>query len=166
MGILSFKNSWVQNGGLSGHQATWTVSFVLSFIVYIFSIVIMKSASGDMEKCFGLFSWFFLNFFTISTLGFSSSLAYRYWNQPTRLNRNLAANSYNLYLAHYIFVLVWQLLLFRFLTMPVFLKFALVSVSSVYCGYNVSRFLIRPWPKLSIVVVILVFTAMIIFINP
>ncbi len=166
IGILAFKRGWVQSGRFPGHQATWTISFILSFFAYYASMFLIKSVSGDHEKLLGMVFWLFLNFFTISALGLSSSLAYKYWNRQTPLNRNLTANSYNLYLAHYIFVLGFQLLLVQFFQIPVIFKYVLVSAGAVYCGYLVSRFLIKPHPWLTIAAATIGFTGMITFIHP
>ncbi len=163
-GILAFKYKWVQNGRFPGHRPTLKIMFILSFIAYYTAMLMMRSASGDMEKLLGLAFWLFLNFFTISALGLSSSLAYRYLNQSTPLNKKLAASSFNLYLVHYLLVLFFQLLLVQIIWLPVLLKYFLVSAGSVCCGYTVSHFLIKPRPKLSVVATILIFVTMIVFI--
>jgi len=102
----------------------------------------------------------------ISTLGLSASLALKYWNQQTAVNRNLASNSYSMYLAHYIFVIVFQLVLFTVQGMPGLLKFGIVSVLSIMCAYIVSQFILKPFPRISVALVISLFAVMIFVIHP
>ena len=102
----------------------------------------------------------------ISTLGLSASLALKYWNQQTAVNRNLASNSYSVYLAHYIFVIVFQLVLFAVQGMPGLLKFGIVSVLSIMCAYIVSQFILKPFPRISVALVISLFAVMIFVIHP
>ena len=102
----------------------------------------------------------------ISNLGLSASLALKYWNQQTAVNRNLASNSYSMYLAHYIFVIVFQLVLFAVQGMPGLLKFGIVSVLSIMCAYIVSQFILKPFPRISVALVISLFAVMIFVIHP
>jgi hypothetical protein len=110
--------------------------------------------------------FFILNFLTITTLGFITSIALRYWNHPTAFGANLASNSYYMYLSHYIFVLVFQLILFTFPGVPGFFKYGLVSVLSITCAYTVSQFCIQPFPRISIFATITLFVGMILVIKP
>jgi hypothetical protein len=126
----------------------------------------MRAGSGEMEKLFGLLVWFCLNFFAITALGLSASLGVRYWNRQTPFNKILATNSYNLYLSHYIFVIGFQLLLFTLPEIPVLLKFGLVSIPSICCGCLVSQYLIKPYPKITIALVIGLFISMVLCIHP
>jgi len=89
-----------------------------------------------------------------------------YWNKPSLTNRNLAANSYNLYLAHYIFVLGFQLLFLQLPQIPVIVKFLLVSTLSLSGGYLVCQFVIKPFPKLTILAIASIFVAMVVVIHP
>lgn len=94
------------------------------------------------------------------------SLALKYWSQQTAVNRNLASNSYNMYLAHYLFVIVFQLVLFTVQGMPGLLKFGIVSVLSIMCTYIVCQFMLKPFPRISVVLVISLITVMILVIHP
>jgi len=166
LGICTFKWRWIQRGIIPGHQKTWVVAFILSFLSYIISLFLMKTAPDGLEQLYGLVFWFCLNFFTISALGLSISLALNYWNKPSLTNRNLAANSYNLYLAHYIFVLGFQLLFLQLPQIPVIVKFLLVSTLSLSGGYLVCQFVIKPFPKLTILAIASIFVAMVVVIHP
>jgi peptidoglycan/LPS O-acetylase OafA/YrhL len=125
----------------------------------------LSAGAGEMEKLFGLLFWFCLNYFTITALGLSVSLGVRYWNRQTSFSKILATNSYNLYLSHYIFVIGFQLLLFTLPGIPVLLKFGLVSILSICCGCIVSQYLIKPYPKITIALVTVLFISMVLFIH-
>ncbi len=166
LGILTFKRKWIERGKFPGHNKTWLIAFVLVLFAYYFSYFLMMSAgTSEMEKLFGLLFWFCLNYFTITALGLSVSLGVRYWNRQTPFNKILATNSYNLYLSHYIFVIGFQLLLFTLPEIPVLLKFGLVSILSICCGGIFSQYLIKPYPKITIALVTVLFISMVLLIH-
>ena len=166
LGVLTFKWKWIERGKFPGHHKTWFIAFVFVFVAYYYSYFLMLGATTDeMEKLFGLLFWFCLNYFTITALGLSVSLAVRYWNRQTPVNKILATNSYNLYLSHYIFVIGFQLLLFTLPGIPVLLKFGLVSILSICCGCIVSQYLIKPYPKITIALVTVLFISMVLLIH-
>jgi fucose 4-O-acetylase-like acetyltransferase len=165
-GVLTFKNRWIERGKFPGHFQTWLISFVIILIAFFYARHLMLNGPEDLEEIFGPVFFFFLNFLTISTLGLSASLALKYWNQNTAVNRNLASNSYNIYLAHYLFVIVFQLVLFNVQEMPGLLKFGIVSVLSMMCTYLVCQFLLKPFPRISAVLVISLFAVMVFVIHP
>jgi glucan biosynthesis protein C len=166
LGILTYKKNWFKKGWLPGHQATWIILFLFVTIGFYVSLFLLRMASGDIEKLYGMIHWFFLNFFTVSALGLCISTACKYWNRPTHLNRALAANSYYLYLSHYVFVFFFQLLFIQFTQVPVILKYTVVSVLALTSASLFSRYLIKPYPKLTIASVGVIFLLMVSFIHP
>jgi len=167
LGILTFKRKWIERGKFPGHNKTWFIAFAVVLFAYFFSYFLMMSAgTSEMEKLFGLLFWFCLNYFTIAALGLSVSLGVRYWNRQTSFNKILATNSYNLYLSHYIFVIGFQLLLVTLPEIHVLLKFGLVSILSICCGFIVSQYLIKPYPKITIALVAGMFISMVSLIHP
>ena len=69
--------------------------------------------------------------------------------RPTAVNRNLASNSYNMYLANYPFVIAFQLVLFTIPESSRLLKFGIVSSLPIQCAYTACQFLIKPFPRIS-----------------
>jgi len=167
LGVVAFKWKWIERGKFPGHPKTWFIAFVLVFVAYYCSYFLMLSAeTEEMEKLFGLLFWFCLNYFTITAIGLSVSLAVRYWNRQTPFNKILATNSYNLYLSHYAFVIGFQLLFLTLTEIPVLQKFGLVSILAICCGSLVSQYLIKPYPKITIALVTVLFVSMVLFIRP
>ena len=78
-----------------------------------------------------------------------TSLTRRYMNYPSRLNANLAANSYNVYLVQYPVILVVHLMTFTWETSP-FLKFVVMVFPSLLISYGLSEYLIKPRPRLAV----------------
>ena len=151
LGILTFKRKWIERGKFPGHFRTWLISFVIILIAFFYARNLMLNGTEDLKKIFGPVFFFFLNFLTISTLGLSTSLALKYWNRPTALNQNLASNSYNIYLSHYIFIIIFQLALFPVEWMPSLLKFMVISVFGLLSSFAVSRYLLQKRPGFTVI---------------
>lgn len=162
LGVVMYRNRWVERGKFPGHAPIWLISTAILLMLYIFFLHgFMDAPSGsDAQDLFGFLTGLAGSMLTMAFLGSFSSLAVRYWSRPTRMNRNLAANSYNIYLSHYIFVIVLQLILFTIPGIPVLLKFALVAASSMTLAYLASQFLIRPFPKLTVALLSLMLVVM------
>ena len=154
VGVLAYKRKWIERGRFPGHLGTWTIALIIIAIGFYLTRHFMKHGPDETEEIFGMIMWFFLNLMTISCLGFFASLGIKYWNQPTKINQNLAANSYNMYLAHYIFVQVFQLLLLFVPAIPAEIKFLIVSGASLGFGYLACQYLIRPFPRLTVFLLI------------
>jgi glucan biosynthesis protein C len=168
MGVVVNRNGWIEQGKFPGHLNTWLISTGLLLIIYLFVLQTFLTAPIG-SKTMGRYGVLYLltgSFLTMSFLGFFSSLAIRYWNRPTKIDKNLVSNSYNMYLSHYIFVLVFQLILFTIPGIPILLKFAIVSASSILCAYLVSQFLIKPFPKLTIILLSIMLVMMFVVIKP
>lgn len=152
MGVIVYRNKWIERGKFPGHLNTWLISTGILIIMHVFVLYAFLTApsGSEAQNIYGFSSVPVSSLLTMSFLGSFSSLAIKYWNRPTRIDRNMASNSYYIYLSHYIFVLVFQLILFFIPGIPALLKFAIVSVSSIIFAYIVSEFLIKPYPKLTI----------------
>ena len=143
LGILTYKKRWLENGKLPGHHRTWTLSFLFVFVAYYASFfLMMTSVDSGVEKLYGLLYWFCLNFFTITALGLTLSMGYHYLNKPNRFNSFMASHSYNLYLTHYLFVIVFQLLLVSIPGISSLMKFMFVSAPTYYVFRMTDSFII------------------------
>jgi fucose 4-O-acetylase-like acetyltransferase len=166
-GILTFKKKWIEQGKFPGHLPTWIISFMAILIAFFYARHLMLNGPEDLKNFFGpAIFWFFLNFLTISTLGLSTSVALKYWNRPMVINQNLASNSYNMYLSHYLFVIVSQLVLLTVPGISGLLKFGIVSTLSILCSYIVSEFIIKPFPRGTAAGLLIVFILMVLVIHP
>ena len=80
-------------------------------------------------------------------------LTHRYMNRPSAANAKLAVNSYNVYLLQYPVILFFRLLLLPW-DASAFVKFGIVLVLTLGLCYALSEYLIRPFPRLSVAVLI------------
>ena len=166
LGIITYKRKWIESGRFPGHLKTWLISFSILLIAYLYVRHLMIHGPEHLEEILGPLFFFILNFLTITTLGLFASLAVRFWNRPSAVDRNLASNSYNMYLSHYIFVVGFQLALLTIPGIPELLKFAIVSVLSLTCSYAVSQFLLKPFPRISVAAAGSLFIIMVLVIRP
>lgn len=150
LGILTYRNKWIEQGKFPGHFKTWMFSFIFLLIPFLYAKYLMLHGPRDLDELFGVIFFLLLNFLTISALGFFTSLALKYRNRPSAFDRSLASNSYNIYLSHYIFIIALQLVLLLFHGIPGLVKCGIVSLLAVIFSYAVSRFLITPFPRISI----------------
>jgi hypothetical protein len=166
MGVITYTNKWVERGKFPGHFTTWVLSFSAFLIMFLVARDVMLNGPKHFREIGGPIFFLVLNFLTISTLGFFSSLAFRYRNRPKALDQSVASNSYYMYLSHYLFVLVFQLLLFLVPGVPGLLKFVIVSMLGIFSSYAVSQFLIKPSPRTSVFLMIMLFIVMALTIHP
>ena len=64
------------------------------------------------------------------------------------------------------FVIVVQLLLLKWLGIPIFIKFGIVTLSTILLSYLISQYAIRPFPKLSVAGMITLFVLLIAVLSP
>jgi hypothetical protein len=84
------------------------------------------------------------------------SIGFKYFNSNSRINRLLAVNSYNIYIFHLFFILLFQLLLLN-TTILIPLKFLTVLIASFICSYVFSQYFVRPYPKISMFSILVLF---------
>ena len=166
LGIIVYKNNWIARGKFSGRLIGWIIPFALLMIVYLTGVYFFLNTSGKQQMISGFVLFFSRNLLTVAILGLSLTFGYRFWNRPSKIDGALAVNSYNIYLAHYIFVIGFQLLLFLIPGIPALLKFAIVAATSLFCAYLASEFLIRRHPKITVALMFIILAGMFVFIKP
>lgn len=166
LGLVTYRNRWIERGKFPGHYKTWAISSIGLLIVYLSVHNQILNGPNHLKEMYGAVFFFILNFLTIATLGFFTSIGIRYWNRPTVLGGKMSPISYDMYLSHYLFVLLFQLIFFTLPGIPGVLKFGVVSVLSIVCAYTVSQFVIKNHPRISIIATVIMFIAMALLIRP
>lgn len=166
LGVVTYRNKWLERGRFPGHFKTWAIAFIILTAAYLYVGYAMLFGSSGPTALYGLSYFVLCSFLTMAVLGFSSSLALRYWNRPRTIDRNLALNSYDIYLSHYIFVFIFQLILFAVAGIPSLLKFFMVSAFSIPGAYLASQYLIRPYPKTAVALLCGILIAMFAVVRP
>jgi hypothetical protein len=165
LGLYVFSRNWfVRDNNFPGHPLLWiSICIILCFgLLAILSNLISNQANIGL-----IIPYMFLRSFLRATfLIVFTSIAFRYWNRPRKISKTLAANSYNIYLVHLPIVVVLQLLLINLTGTSSLIKFGIVASLSFLMSYAISRYAIKPHPRLSIAAVVVIFLLMVIFVYP
>ena len=148
MGIVAFRCRWFIDTKIPGHPAVWTLACVLLSVCYLLLLkqLLLNSSAGT------LFLYLLVRFFLcMSLLVVFVMGTVRYWNRPSRFHALLALNSYHIYLVHFLIVILFQLLLSGWSDGSVYTKFGIVTSASILVSYAVSHYVIRPYPRLSVI---------------
>jgi hypothetical protein len=166
LGVLTFRNKWIERGLFPGHGPTWGIFFAVFLILFFYARDIMLNGPEHLRDVLGGPLYFlFLNFLCIATLGTALAFAKKHWGRPTSFDAGLASHSYEIYLSHYPFVIAFQLIFFSFPAIESGIKFGTVALCSGICAYLTGRFLIKPFPKATVILIITLSIMMIILVR-
>jgi hypothetical protein len=146
LGIRAYSRKWFT--GNKGFWKPW-IWALICFCLFGLNMLALKNISSSEKPLLiakvafcALYPWW-----TLSFLGLFVSVAYKYWNRHTKFSMNLAANSYNMYLVHYIVPYTFPLLLSN-LPIPVFIKFIIVSIVTLIFSYILGVLITKICPKI------------------
>jgi len=150
LGVYARSRKWFTEGRDIGRPGVWGW---IVFVLLILNMFIGRAMTRSLEPSWILQIVFLAIYplWTLSFLGFFISFAANRWNASSRFNRELASNSYGMYLAHYVFVMTLPLLLSGWIGGNVLVKFGLVSIATIILSYLVSRYMIKPRPRLLVI---------------
>lgn len=150
LGVYARSRKWFTEGRDVGRPGVWGW---IVFVLLILNMFVGRAITRSLEPSWILQLAFlvFYPLWTLSFLGFFVSFAANRWNTSSRFNRELASNSYGMYLAHYVFVMTLPLLLSGWVGGNVLVKFGLVSIATIILSYLVSRYIIKPRPRILVV---------------
>jgi glucan biosynthesis protein C len=150
LGLYAYSRKWFAGGKEFGQPWAWGA---ICFVLTVATMLVARSLTRAAEPSQGLQLAFAVLYplWTFSFLGVFTACASRRWNRATSLNRRLAANSYNMYLVHYVFVLTLPLLLSVWAGGTALVKFGIVSLLTILLSYGVSHYVIRPYPRLVVI---------------
>jgi len=163
LGIYAFSKNWFKDGQTPGHLVFWTIlSTVLMYSHFKVQTFLMADFSIGLALGWVLIRTFLVFTILLALIGFGI----KFWNSPSKVNRRFAANSYNIYLLHMLFVIVVQLVLLKWFGISIFFKFGIVALFSILLSYLVSQYAVRPFPKLSVAGIIALFVLLAAVLNP
>lgn len=166
LGVATYRNKWIERGRFPGSPKVWVMAFAVLLPAYSAAFYLFRFGAPEMEAIYAPVYYLILNFLCAACLGLSVSLGHAYWNRPRPLDRSLAANSYNIYLSHYLFVMTTQLILLPLNAIPLTVKFILAALSSGLLAYAASRWLITPHPRLAALAAFGLWAVMVLFVQP
>jgi len=150
LGIYAYSRKWFTSGNDFGRPWVWGL---ICFFLMAVNMLIGRSLIRTVEPSLVIqFSFVvFYPLWTLSFLGLLTSFASRRWNHVKLPGRELAANSYEMYQVHYVFVMTLPLLLSAWIGGPVLIKFGVVALSTILLSYVFSKYVIRPFPRLVLI---------------
>jgi hypothetical protein len=149
LGVYACSRRWFEGETRLGQPWAWGAA---CFLMTAATMMVARSMIRATEPPLGLQLTLALLYplWTFSFLGVFVVSAARYWNRATLLTRKLAANSYNMYLAHYAVVMTLPLLLSAWTGGSALVKFGIVALVTILVSYAASEYIIRPRPRLAV----------------
>ena len=100
---------------------------------------------------------FLRSFLLVSLLVTFVSFGVRYWNHANKLDQQLAATSYNIYLVHIFIVVIAQATLINWLGGPVAIKIAIDFLAGLALSYAISRWILARHARVFALVILALF---------
>jgi glucan biosynthesis protein C len=150
LGVYAYSHKWFVSANKLGQPWAWGVGCLL---LTALTMLAARSMTRAAEPSLGLQVALAVlqPLWTLSLLVVFLVSAARHWNRSTPLNRTLAANSYHMYLVHYLFVLTLPMVLSGWTSGAALVKFGIVVLLTIVLSYGVSRYIARPHPRLLVV---------------
>jgi glucan biosynthesis protein C len=150
LGVYASARKWFVGGKDFGRPWVWGL---ICFLLMVFNMLVGRSMSRTTEPSIILQIAFVVLYplWTLSFIGVFTAFASRRWNSAGLLGRELAANSYNMYLVHYVFVMTLPLLLSTWIGGPVLVKFGIVALATILLSFVISKYVVKPYPRLVVI---------------
>jgi glucans biosynthesis protein C len=138
LGVYAFSRRWFI--GKIDFGKSWIWALIIICLFGLNMLVLKNLKSSETPLLIAKFAFIVLYpVWSLTFLGFSVSWVNKYWNRSTRFNMNLAKNSYNMYLIHYVFPFTLPLLL-KYWDVPTIIKFVVLSIVTIVLSYLASKF--------------------------
>jgi len=160
LGIYASSRNWFSNTPPPGHFIYWAL---LGAALWYCQVEVKEYVSVHHSPPLAFILVFLRTCFSFSILFAFITFAITYWNRPSQVSGLFAANSYNIYLLHMIFVLALQFFLINWMEISIFIKFGMVTFLSVVLSYTVSQYAIRPFPRLTVLGMTVLFAFLAVF---
>jgi len=164
LGIYAYSRNWFVLRKLPGTSWAWLAASLVLLLAFLTASGAFYDQTATTTLYLALSHGLLRTFLCLSLIGFFTSLAYSRWNSPTRINRSLAASSYDIYLIHLPIVVLIQLAMF-FLNISPLIKFGVVCMMSLMISWGLSSLMIRPYPRVAVTALLAVFSAAVIFVR-
>jgi hypothetical protein len=113
--------------------------------------------TANLSVGFLLVFAFIRSFLVISLIFVIVSFAVRYWSHASRIDRNLAAASYDIYLVHYFIVVGLQMALLKWTGGPVPVKVTIISFGALALSVAISRWVLVRHSRAFVVAILALF---------
>jgi hypothetical protein len=159
-GVYARSRGWFVDGKPLGSLALWgTISAMLAVAFLVVGQPVFANTAGTANLSVGflLVFAFIRSFLILSLLVVLVSFGARYWNRSSRLDRQLSATSYDIYLTHYWFVVAIQAALLNWAGGPALTKVATVFVAGLALSFAISRWVLARHSRAFAVVILALF---------
>lgn len=156
LGILAYSRQWFVGDEFPRQLSVWIpVSLLLTLVFLMIGEGIFSRSPTSHQLSAVLLVFFSLvrSFLCLAMLVMFTALALRYWNRSSPYNRSLAANAYNIYLVHLVFVISFQNILMAWPGGPPMIKAGIVFLFALLISYGISR-LIDRFPRAFVILLL------------
>jgi glucans biosynthesis protein C len=154
LGIYAFHKNWLSSGLFSQNLFFW---IVITILLMIGKEIAFASLVNHFTPIVGIIHVALKSFLVFSIIMTLMAFGGKCWNNGNKLNRVFARNSYIVYLIHFVIVLSIQLLMYKWLNVSIYFKFVIGSILSIVLSFLLSEFVVRRYPKSSILGMISLF---------
>jgi glucan biosynthesis protein C len=144
-GIYAQSHGWFSDGKPLGSLSLWVAASVVLAVTYLaFGQPVFVDTAGTAALSTGYLLAFALlrSFLLLSLLVVFVSFGLRYWNYANKLDQQLAATSYNIYLVHFFIVIALQMAFLGWAGGPVPVKIAIVFLAALALSFGISRWIL------------------------
>ncbi len=149
-GVYAKSRGWFADGKPLGSVPVWvTISAVLVIAYLLTGQPLYANPAGTPTLPFGLLLAFAFirSFMALSLLVTLVSVGARYWNHSTGFDRQLSKTSYDIYLTHVWFVVIFQDTLLTWTGGPVLAKCVVVFLAALALSFAISRWVIMRYHR-------------------
>jgi len=153
LGAYAYSRKWFEDRTLPGAFWIWGLAAFLLFVSNLGFIAAMKN-HPDLPRWFGaVVNGVLRSFLGLAFTGLFLTLCHRFFNRPSAISRSLGDATYDIYLIHLPIVIGLQYLL-QSLSISIYLKPLIVFVITFAACWGLSRWLIKPHPRIAVGVLI------------
>ncbi len=147
LGVYAYVNDWFAGGKGMGRLAFWGPACMLSLVGLMPMGKTLIGTPSPSTPFLASFSLLYA-FLSLSFVAVLVSFATRYWNRSYLLNQKLTSNAYNIYLVHYVPVMLLPLLLRDWMA-PALVKWGIVALSSIGLSLGFGEWVLKATRSLS-----------------
>jgi glucan biosynthesis protein C len=165
-GIYAQSHGWFTDGKPLGSLTLWGAASALLAVAYlIFGQPVFADTAGTAVLSTGYLLAFAVlrSFLLLSLLVLFVSFGLRYWNRANKLDQQLAATSYNIYLVHFLIVVALQMALLEWVGGLVPIKIAIVFLAALVLSFGISRWILARHARAFALVILGLFVFCLVF---
>ena len=165
-GIYAQSHGWFTDGKPLGSLTLWGAASALLAVAYlIFGQPVFVDTAGTALLSAGYLLAFALlrSFLLLSLLVTFVSFGLHYWNHANKLDQQLAATSYNIYLVHIFIVIALQSALLEWTGGLVPIKIAIVFLIALALSFGISRWVLARHARAFALVILGLFVFCLVF---